>query len=313
MTVPEFGERQVQVTVTLLPALRLGVLRKSDCHLHNQTSKQVQEEPSMKIPSDAKHKLLSIITIWFILFLSACSSTPVSTVTSMPDVTFTYISSPTRMPIPTATATLQPSATPFPTATSTPLVDGLGNVIFSESFDDLNFPFNVYGPEQVEHGILILEREKGYQSPPDMWPTDGLYATAPVAPGVTSIILFKAVGAIDYNIGYHTGNYGADSLRRFNYNSSGYWDQYVGISATTVKEWKARSLPRDTWCYFAITRSANGDFDARLWEAGKPETMFKFQGNLGPEWGKFPFTFFLDSRGGTFLVDEYQTLKSANE
>ena len=206
---------------------------------------------------------------------------------------------------------------PFPSATPTPLVADLGQVVFSENFDDQDFPFNVYGPYRIENfsphqngsGILVLEREEGYQPPPDMWPTDGLYETSSIALGVTSIILFKTAGNINFNIGYHTGVYGTDSLRRFNYNSSGRWDLYEEKSATTIKSWNARSTRTNVWYYFSITRSANGDMDAKLWEQGKPETMFKFHGNMGTEWGRLNLTFFVDFRWGSFMLDEYQELK----
>jgi hypothetical protein len=87
------------------------------------------------------------------------------------------------------------------------------------------------------------------------------------------------------------------------------WDLYEGTSATPIKSWKARLPSFDTWNYFSITRSASGDIDARIWEQDKPETMFRFQGNLGAEWGKLPLTFVADFRWGSFMLDEYQDLK----
>jgi len=256
----------------------------------------------------SEHTVFYLTIIYFLLFSFSCSSAPIIIATSTTNTTAT--SSPNSTDTPAPTPTRQPSATPIPSAIPTPLATGLGQVVFSESFDDLALPFNIYGPSRIEGGALVMEREEGYQPLPDMWPTDGLYGIAPVAPGETTIILFKVTGDIDFNIGYHTGAYGTDTLRRFSFNSaSGTWNLSEGKSATPIKSWKARQPRSNTWHYFSITRSANGDMDARLWESGRPETMFQFQGNLGPEWGTLPLTFVVDFRWGTFTLDEYQILK----
>jgi len=265
----------------------------------------------------ASHKGLYLTTLCFLLSAFACSPAPTVIATSAP-----MEPSLTAAPVPTATvqpsATAQPSATPISSITPTPLATGLGQVIFSENFDHTDFPFNIYGPYRIEGadphqsglGVLVMEREEGYQPPPDMWPTDGLYGRTPVAPGETTAILFKVTGAIDFNIGYDTGTYGTDTLRRFSFNSaSGTWNLFEGQSPFPIQTWNARKPRSNIWHYFSITRSANGDMDARLWEAGKPETLFQFQGNLGSEWGALPLRFLVDFRWGTFMLDEYQDLQ----
>jgi hypothetical protein len=255
-----------------------------------------------------QHRISLMVLIFF---LQACgTATPTSTPVPLP--TFTLTSRPTNTPTttPVSTATIQPSATPTPTATPTPLVANLGQVIFSENFDNLDFPFNVYGPAWIEGGVLVLEREKGYQPPPNMWPFGGIYGTLPVQPGITTIVLFKTIRGTTFNIGYHTGVYGTESLRRFSFNSGleqSQWDLYKG--KFPIKSWSVRQSNFETWHYFSITRSTNGDIDAKIWERDKPKTMLKFHGNLGPEWGTLELTFFIDYHLGSFMLDEYQDLK----
>jgi len=266
----------------------------------------------MKILIITKHKTLYIPILCFLLFSFACSSAPSVTTPSMAVSTLPSTTA-TNWPIstytPEATATSQLSATPLPTVTITPLAADLGQVIFSESFNDLELPFNVWGPGRIESGVLVVEREAGYKSP-DVWPFGGVYGKTPIPAGVTTIILFKTAGGSSFNIGYHSGDYGTDALRRFSYNSgSGKWDLYQGKSATPLKSWKARQPNFGTWHYFAIKRSVNGDVDASIWEPNKPETMFVFHGNLGSEWSTHEFTFFIDYHLGSFMLDEYQELK----
>jgi len=246
----------------------------------------------------ATQKGLYITILYFLLTSFACSPAPSVTATSAPSATATLLPSHTDTPVPTLT--VQPSATPIPSATPTPLIADLGQVIFSESFEDLDFPFNVYSPKRIESEILVLEQQ------------GGIYGISAVPPGVTTIILLKTTGVSQFNIGYHTGEYGTESIRRFSFNAaSGRWDLYDGNITPHVpaKFWNARQVRGDTWHYFLIKRSANGDMDAKIWERDKPETMFQFHGNLGPEWGTLELTFFVDFREGSFMLDEYQDLK----
>ena len=251
---------------------------------------------------------MGIATLMLLLFSFACSTVPAVTVTALPSVSVTNTPSPT--PTRTPTATLQPSATPIPSATPTPLVTGLGQVIFSESFDDWTFPFNfnIYGPGEIEANALVMEREAGYQPPPDMWPTNGLYGIDPIPPEVTTVILFKAKSGTLFNIGYHNDAYGTDELRRFSYNGgAGTWDLYFGKRG--IKHWNASQLRVDTWYYFSITRSLNGDITAKIWMRDPPKSQIEFHGNLGPEWSTLELTFVIDFRGGSFTLDEYQELR----
>jgi len=190
-----------------------------------------------------------------------------------------------------------------------PLVTGLGQVTFNEHFDDLVFPFNIYGPARIESGVLVLEREAGYQSPPDMWPTGGIYGIAPITPDTTTVVLFKVNGSTGFNIGYHVGDYETESLRRFNFSSSGSWNLYKGKSTSPIKSWKSRQARANTWYFCSLRRSANGDMDIKLWQRDNPESIISFHGNLGPEWETLKLTFFADFRYGSFMLDEYQNLK----
>lgn len=249
---------------------------------------------------------MGIATLMLLLFSFACSAVPAVTVTAVPSVSVT--NTPSLTPTLTPTATLQPSATPIPSATPTPLVTDLGQVIFSESFDELAFPFNLYGPGRIEANALVMEREAGYQPPPDMWPTNGLYGTSPIPPEVTTVILFKAKSGTLFNIGYHNDAYGTDELRRFSYNGgAGTWDLYFGKRG--IKHWNASQLRVDTWYYFSITRSLNGDITAKIWMRDPPKSQIEFHGNLGPEWSTLELTFVIDFRGGSFTLDEYQELR----
>jgi hypothetical protein len=216
---------------------------------------------------------------------------------------------PTSTPSHTATAIILPSLTASPTITLTPLVPDRGQVLFSEGFDDLTFPFDFWGPGRIESGSLILEREPEYVSPPNLWPYGGINKRSPVLPGVTTIILFRKTGNATFNMGYHIGDYSTGMVSRFSYNSGkGTWDIYHG-STLDVAEIQTRQSNFNQWHYFSITRSANGDFDARIWERDNPENAFHFQGNLGSEWGTLEFTFFADYHLGSFVLDEYQELK----
>jgi hypothetical protein len=187
-------------------------------------------------------------------------------------------------------------------------------VISSESFDDLVFAFDYWGPLRIESGVAVLEREEGYKSPDGLWPYGGIGTVEPIPPGATTVILFRATGNSQFNIGYHMGDYGTESLRRFSFNSgSGTWDLYEGNATTNgnypVENWNAREANFERWHYMTITRSANGDMNVKLWERDNPKNMFRFQGNLGPEWGTLELTFFVDYHEGSFLLDEYQVLQ----
>jgi hypothetical protein len=160
-----------------------------------------------------KHKSLCIPLACFLLFTFACSSSPGRTVTATPGVPVTYTPSLTDSPAPTAT--LQPSATSTPRPTLTPLASDLGQVVFSESFDDLNMPFDVCGTSRIESGVLIVERETEAGSPCGIF-AGGIYARDPLPPNTTLIILFKTTH--DFNVGIDAGTYGDETLRRFTFS-----------------------------------------------------------------------------------------------
>ena len=257
----------------------------------------------MKMRSYAKHNALYITMISLLFFVFACAPAPSVSDTTTPGTTSTYAPTSTDMPKPTEI--IQPSVTP--TDTPTPIVAGMGQVVFSESFDDLEFPFNINGPQRIESGVLVLDVPAGE-------PGNGIYGTIPVPPGATTILLFKTVGGTVFNIGYHSGDYETESLRRISYNSStGAWDIYIGEEKGPrnypVEIWKDLHLRFDTWRYFSITRTVNGEIFVKLWERDNPASLVEFQRNLGGEWGALPFTFFVDFRAGSFLLDEYQDVQ----
>lgn len=255
-----------------------------------------------------KYKVISFLIASFLFFPSACSSVP----SALPIVTSTQTSSATLSPIDTQqpTETIAPSVTPLPTATTTPLVPELGQVLFSENFEDINFQFaNIYGPGRSESGVLIMERGKNYPSPPGMWPTGGIYGINPISLDITILILFKSSRENVFHIGYHNNKYESSSdLRAFAFNSGfATWQLHTGNSPD--KLWHTHQPRPDVWHYFSITRTASGDIYARIWERDNPEAKIEFDENVGTEWGELDLTFYIDFRGGTLMVDEYQELR----
>lgn len=252
-------------------------------------------------------KRVPLPAIWLSLLLAcACSPAAPGNLSPAPGSSATHTSLPVASPSPSRTTRPTDTATPVPTA----LVASTGQVVFSESFSDRTFPFNVYGPYDIKDGVLLLERDRSYQPAPDMWPTGGLYGTRNISPGETTVMRFKVSGDINFSIGYHTGVYAADSLRRFNYSSDGSWDLYEGASNSPVKQWPAGKAQGNTWYYFSIRRSADGVLDASLWQASQPpESAIRFHANLGAEWGTLPLNLVIDFRWGAFLLDEYQDIQ----
>jgi hypothetical protein len=224
----------------------------------------------------------------------------------MPSHTITPVPSLSRTATPPATSTQTPSATVPPSPTPTPLVEGLGQVVFSESFDDLDFPFDICGKAHIESGVLVVERGPEDPSPCGIF-SGGIYGRDPIAIDTTAIILFKTTS--DFNVGVHTGNYTDETLRRFTFGLSqgiGTWDIGYG---SFLKSQQTRVPGVDTWYYFSIRHSSDGDFEAKLWQQDTPQYVIEFHGNLGPEWGTLPFTFVSDFTDVPFLVDEFQILK----
>jgi hypothetical protein len=135
------------------------------------------------------HKALYVI-IFILLGFFACSPVPRVVLTPTPSNTVTSMPSPTNTSslIPTFT----PSATYTPRPTLTPLVKDQGQVIFSESFNDPEFPFDVWGPGWIRSGALALERQPGYTSPAGIWPFGGIYGKDPIPPGRTTVFYSKS-------------------------------------------------------------------------------------------------------------------------
>lgn len=263
----------------------------------------------MKMKRYTQHKALYITMISLILIAYACSpASTVSLATTTPRAAVIDTSTSTYTPQPTQT--LQPTVThtQTPSPTLTPLVPDRGQVLFSENFDDLDFPFDVYGPKRIESGVLVLDK-----TPPGEM-ANGIYGRIPIPMGATTLVLFKTVGGTEFNIGYHTGDYGTESIRRFSLNSgAGVWDLYngnaVGRGNFPVTSWRERKLHYDTWHYLSLTRTPEGTIEAKIWKKDNPDEIIEFYRDLGAEWGTLDFTFFVDFTGGSFLIDEYQEVK----
>jgi hypothetical protein len=82
-----------------------------------------------------------------------------------------------------------------------------------------------------------------------------------------------------------------------------------GGNNVPIKHWDARQPRSDTWYYFSLKRTANGDTYAKLWERDKPDSSMEFHGNLDSEWSALEVAFFADYRTGSFFLDEYQDLQ----
>ena len=258
----------------------------------------------------AKHKALYITIVCFLIVSFACSPAPSVTTTAMPSVTVAY--TPTLTHTPEPTTTIQPSSTPFPITIPTLLVNDRNQVVFGENFNGFEFghefDFDIHGLARIESGVVVLEIDGGYRQPTKIWPFGGIYGTFPVSPDTTTTVLFKTTSGTAFDIGFHTGDYETESLRRFSFNSAGgTWDLFSGNNP--IKSWHAGHLHFDTWHYFSLTRTADGDVDAKLWEQDKPENMIRFHGNLGSEWGTLEPTFFADYRSGSFMLSEFQVLR----
>lgn len=263
----------------------------------------------MKLQACPLSNFIRIVIPALFLLPAACAPAVGTPSDSAPGmiVTATETLAFTETPVPTVTP--PPPLTFTPTPTVTPLIPEIGQVIFHESFDDLDFPFNVIDPPRIESGVIILG------SPgTDQAPGNGIYGTIPVPPGATTIVLFKTMGGTEFNIGYHTGEYRTPSLRRVSFNSAtGAWDIYLGEEnrgdKPPAERWQDLRLHYDTWHYFSITCTTEGEIFVRIWDRDDPSSMIEFQRNMGSEWGTLPFTFFVDFQAGSFLIDEYQVVQ----
>ena len=264
----------------------------------------------MKASIRNKYKVLYITILFFLLFSFACKSTPSGAVILTPNVTTTYTPSLTYTPEPSAT--FQPSITPLPSTTPAFVISFQDQVVLGEGFNGFEFAhefdFNVHGLKQIESGVVVLDIDGGYKQPEKIWNFGGIYGTFPISSGTTTTVLFKTTSGTAFDIGFHMGAYDTESIRRFSFNSSqGTWDLFNGNDP--IKSWHAGHSHFDKWHYFSLTRTANGDIDAKLWEQGKPENTISFHGNLGAEWGTLEPTFFADYRSGSFMLSDFKVLQ----
>jgi hypothetical protein len=248
------------------------------------------------------HIALKLIMGCLLLVLPACDPT------LTPTFTPTSSSIPSLTPSPTATATLTSTATfTFtPSPTPTPLVAGIGQVIFSESFDDMDFPFGICGAAHIESGVLVVERGPENPSPCGMF-SGGIYGYNPIPVDATLLVRFKT--NIDFNIGIHYGD--SNNYHRFTYGITrgiATWDlMKVDVSGLTT--WRTNGTRADEWYYFSLHRLANGKVHAKLWQEDDPSNITEFQVTFDSEWATLPLTFVADFVHVPFYLDEYQIVK----
>jgi hypothetical protein len=253
----------------------------------------------------AIHKGFYFTIIGFVLASFACRPAPVVMATSTPSVTVTLTSSPTNTPAPTVT--IQPSATFTPSPTITPLVPDLGQVLFSENFDDMELPFYICGAAHIESGVLVVERGPEEPSPCGMF-SGALYGNEPISVDTTLLVRFKTTS--DFNIGIHAGEYGSDTLRRFSYGITqgiGTWDLMQG---NNIQTWRTHGTTADRWYTFSIRLSSTGNVQGKLWQVDDPKDTTVFEVTLGDGWDALPYYFVSDFKDVPFLVDEYQILSN---
>ena len=256
----------------------------------------------MKKSIDICRIVLKIIMGSLLLVLPACAPTP------PPPPTPTSSSTASLTPSPTATATLTPTATfTFtPSPMPTPLAPDIGQqVIFSESFDDMDFPFGICGAAHIESGVLVVERSPENPSPCGMF-SGGLYGNDPIPADTTLLVLFKTNH--NFNVAVHAGTQPENIFRRFAF--SVYQGAEWGLgTGEEYKSWKASMPKLNSWYYFSLKHSGNGDIDARVWERDNPENGSTFHLNAGTEWGTLPVYFVADFVDAPFSVDEIQIVK----
>ena len=237
-------------------------------------------------------------------FVCACSPVP-----SLPaTATASAAAAPTFTAAPESTAT--PILSAVPLATSTPMVTGLGEVVFAEDFDGQEFAgaFAIYGSSHIDDGALVMELRDGEAQPPAGSFSHELYGSFNIEPGMTALFRFRIKPETAFQIGYLVRDGGNGKPVRFDFNSgAGHWE-LVGDGSQLLNVWQAQQPRADVWQYFSIHRSANGDVDAKLWEADNPTQVIEFHQNLGEEWGTLDLTLFILSRG-SLTLDEYQQLK----
>jgi hypothetical protein len=262
-------------------------------------------EDNVKELIHAKSKAFYAIMVCFILIAFACSPSPGIPPTPIQGVTSTSTPKPTDTPTPTMI--IAPTVTFTPSPTPTPLVADRGQVLFSESFDDEDFPFSICGKGRVESGLLVVENDPADEAHLCGMFSGGIYGTNTIPPDTTLVVLFKTTS--DFNIGIHTGDYKDGSIRRFSFGITqgiGTWDLMIG---KVYEGWRVHGTSADRWYYFSIKYSTNGEVDTKLWERDNPKNVTEFQGNLGAEFATNHLYFVADFKDVPFLVDEYQILK----
>ncbi len=183
-------------------------------------------------------------------------------------------------------------------------------MVLRESFDsnDLGGVFGIYGPYRIESGTLVMEREEGYQQPPDMWVTGGMYGQVLIPPNTTSILLFKVKKGTTFHVGYSGHIQGTGEPLDFHFNSGfATWEMH-GVPSVSVKLWHAQQPKTEVWYYFLIQHNASGEVKAAMWERDNPESRMEFDKNLGSDWATLYPTFYIHFHDGAVTLDEYQEL-----
>jgi len=190
------------------------------------------------------------------------------------------------------------------------MVTGLGEVVFGEDFDGLDFAgaFAIYGSMHFDDGALVMELQEGEPQPPAGSFSHEFYGGFNIVPDMTALFRFRIKPDTVFQIGYMVRDGGNGRPVRFDFNSgAGRWELY-GDGLQLLNVWDAQQPRADVWQYFSIRRSAGGDVVARLWEADDPTRVIEFHKSLGEEWGTLELTLFIFSRG-SLMLDEYQQLK----
>jgi hypothetical protein len=190
------------------------------------------------------------------------------------------------------------------------MVTGLGEVVFAEDFDGLEFAgaFSIYGSMHIDDGALVMELQEGEQQPLAGSFSHEFYGGFNIEPGMTALVRLRVKPDTVFQIGYMVRNGGNGKPVRFDFHSgAGRWELY-GDEGQLLNVWEAQQPRADVWQYFSIRRSADGDVEARQWEEADPTRAIEFHENLGAEWGTLEVTLFIFSHG-SLTLDEYQQLR----
>lgn len=229
--------------------------------------------------------------------------------------TLLFVATPTPAPA-TARTMLLPSATLTPSPT--PLLVDAGDVVRSESFDDLsNVDFSLYGvgkAEIVDGKLILSDKFSPGGRPWEDGESAGRSNFSPLA-GHTSTFLFKAEDRTYF--GFHFELYGPSSSGEFykgiNLQASQgglYLNFFDGLSAHLGPphiSWPVIRFRYGVWYYYSLRVDPDGLITAQIREKDNPDNIiFDKTVVLNPEWAAPGFTFVTTAYQGSLVLDEYQ-------